>query len=91
MSNQMHCGPAQAEMRPCPNCRAMFTPERPWQEFCGTKCRNAYDVDVGAQGTVASVRKINRGASVVIHLTGPAAERALKLGLRELVRVVKKP
>jgi hypothetical protein len=45
---------------------------------------------ISGLGTVASVRRINRGASVVIHLTGPAAERALRLGVRELVRVVKK-
>lgn len=36
------------------------------------------------------MRKIARGASVVIHLEGPAAERALKFGLREPVRVVRK-
>jgi hypothetical protein len=68
----------------------MFTPKRRWQAFCSTKCNTAYDVDFGCQGAVASVRKINRGASVVIHLTGPAAERALKLGLRDIVRVMKK-
>jgi hypothetical protein len=87
----MHLEPTQAEMHPCPYCRDLFKPERRWQEFCSTKCRNAYDVDCGCQGTVASVRKISRGASVVIHLTGPSAERALKLGLREVVRLVKKP
>ncbi len=87
----MHCDSAQAEMRPCPYCSGMFTPKRRWETFCSSKCRTAFDVDFGAQGHVASVRKINRGASVVIHLTGPAAERALRLGLRDMVRVVKVP
>lgn len=91
MTGPMHCEPAQTEMRPCPYCQGMFTPKRRWEAFCSSKCRTAYDVDFGAQGTVASVRKISRGASVVIHLTGPAAERALKLALRDIVRVVRKP
>lgn len=87
----MHCGDAQQEMRPCPYCRALFTPKRRWGAFCSSKCRTDYDVDIGAQGSVAGVRRINKGASIVIHLTGPAAERALKLGIRDLVRVVKVP
>jgi endogenous inhibitor of DNA gyrase (YacG/DUF329 family) len=87
----MHCEPAQAEMKTCPYCQAMFAPVRRWQAFCSTRCATAFDVDLGAQGHVASVRKINRGASIVIHLSGPAAERALRLGLRDIVRVVKKP
>lgn len=87
----MHCEPAQAEMLSCPYCLTMFQPTRRWERFCSPKCRTAYDVDFGALGKVASVRKIARGASIVIHLEGPAAERALKLGIRELVRVVRKP
>lgn len=83
--------PAQAQMRTCPYCSVLFAPKRRWQAFCSTRCNTAYDVDVGAQGTVASVRKITRRASVVVHLTGPAAERALKVGLRETVRLVRPP
>lgn len=75
----------------CSYCQTLFVPRKRWGAFCSAKCRNAFDVEFGCQGTVASVRKINRGASVVIHLTGPAAERALKLELREVVRVVRKP
>jgi hypothetical protein len=82
---------AQVEAVGCSYCQTLFVPRKRWGAFCSQKCRTAYDVEVGCQGTVASVRKINRGASVVIHLTGPAAERALKLGLREVVRVVRKP
>lgn len=85
----MHCENAQAELRLCPYCKSMFAPKRRWEAFCSPKCRTAFDVDFGAQGVVASVRKIARGASVVIHLEGPAAERALKLGLREKVRIVR--
>jgi hypothetical protein len=87
----MHCEAGQQEMRPCAYDGKLFIPCRPWEAFCSSKCRTAFDVDFGAQGTVASVRKINRGASVVIHLEGPAAERALKFGLRDLVRVVRRP
>lgn len=72
----------------CAYCLALFMPRRSAQEFCSAKCRSAYHVDHGAEGSVASVRRIHRGASIVVHLTGPAAERALKLRLRERVRVV---
>lgn len=87
----MHSANAQAEMRTCAYCAALFLPARPWQPFCAVKCRNAYDKDIGTQGAVASVRRINRGASIVIHLTGPAAERALKLELKQLIRITKAP
>lgn len=72
-------------------CQVLFKPETPWQTFCCPGHRNAYDREYGALGTVASVRKLRRGVSVVIHLDGPAAERALNLNPRELVRLVKKP
>jgi hypothetical protein len=81
----------QLELKPCAQCRDLFQPARPSQAFCGPKCRNAFHVDHGASGAVASVRRINRGASVVIHLTGPAAESALQLHLGEVVRVVAQP
>lgn len=85
----MHSSDAQAEMRACGYCEALFTPRRLWEAFCCSKCRTAYDKDFGTQGAVASVRRINRGASVVIHLTGPAADRALRLDLKQLVRITK--
>jgi hypothetical protein len=37
---------------------------------------------------VRSVRRIKTGASVVVHLTGPAAEAALQLHLGDEVRIV---
>jgi len=83
--------PSQVEAVGCSYCQSLFVPRKRWGAFCSQKCRNAFDVEIGCQGTVASVRKINRGASVVIHLIGPAAERALKFELREVVRVVRKP
>ena len=83
--------PSQAELRPCAYCQALFEPKRHWGAFCSEKCRNHFEVDFGTTGHVASVRRINRGASIVIHLEGPAAERALKLGIKELVRVTRKP
>lgn len=85
----MHSDARQAEVRSCAYCRGLFAPKRAWQPFCSVACRNGYDKDIGTTGTVASVRRTARGASVVIHLTGPAAERALNLLLKEEVRIVK--
>lgn len=66
-------------------------PRRPSQAFCAARCRVAYHTDHGAEGRVVSVRRIRSGASVVIHLIGPAAEAALQLRLGERVRVVRQP
>lgn len=82
---------AQTEMKECPYCRSLFRPVRRWGTFCSDKCRNDFDADFGATGAVASIRKLRKGVSVVIHLNGPAAERALNLSPRELVRLVKRP
>jgi hypothetical protein len=88
----MHCGDQQQPMVACAYCHGLFQPRRRWATFCSTKCRNGYEADVGAVGRVASVRRLKgTRASVVVHLEGPAAERALQLTLRELVRLVKKP
>lgn len=81
----------QIEARTCVYCKALFLPKRLQQLFCTDKCRSSYHIDVGIEGRVASVRRINRGASLVIHLSGPAAEAALGLKLRDKVRVVSKP
>lgn len=85
------CAPVQVGAKPCAYCHALFLPNRPAQAFCGAKCRNNFHTDTGTEGEVKSVRRINRGASVVIHLSGPAAEAALGLKLRDRVRVVAKP
>lgn len=93
----MHCevapepDPIQFEARCCSYCRALFSPTKRWQAFCSGRCRNDFNVDFGTHGQVASVRRINRGASIVIHLEGPAAERALKLALKDPVLLVKRP
>lgn len=78
----------QGELRSCAYCQTLFVPARPQQSFCATKCRTAFHVDRGATGAVRSVRRIKTGASVVVHLTGPAAEAALQLHLGEEVRIV---
>lgn len=91
MTDVMHCDGTAVEKRPCAYCRSPFVPKRQWEAFCSAKCRNGYNTDVGTEGTIASVRRINRGASIVIHLTGPAAERAMRLELRDVVKVVKAP
>lgn len=78
----------QGELRTCAYCQTLFVPARPQQAFCSTKCRTAFHVDRGATGAVRSVRRIKTGASVVVHLSGPAAEAALQLHLGEEVRIV---
>ena len=82
--------PAEPEKRLCPYCDVPFLPRTRWQAFCSVAHRNAYDVEIGALGRVASVRRLRRGVSVVVHLAdGPAAERALNLEIGTSVRVVK--
>lgn len=78
-------------LRTCPLCHASFRPAKPWQTFCCAEHRTAYDQEFGTLGKVATVRKIKTGVSVSIHLSGPAAERALNLVLGEAVKVVKAP
>lgn len=79
--------PRQQATAECPQCRSLFAPRRPTQTFCGQKCRSDYHRDRGIEGQVASVRRISRGVSLVIHVAEPA-EAALRLKLRDVVRVV---
>lgn len=79
------------ELRSCAQCTRPFQPVRPSQAFCGDKCRMGFHADRGIEGAVARVQRTKAGASVVIHLTGPAAESALGLAIGELVRVVPQP
>lgn len=81
----------QQEAIACPCCHSLFQPKRPQQAFCSARCRASFHTDVGASGKVASVRRIRRGCSVVIHLAGPAAEAALQLHLAQIVRLVVTP
>jgi hypothetical protein len=48
-------------------------------------------VDLGTTGRVVSVRRISKGASVVMHFTGPAAESALQLRLAAVARLTEAP
>lgn len=76
----------------CAYCQTAFTPKRRWAAFCSDKCRAGYDADIGIEGRIRRVSKIKRGGvAVTIHLTGPAAERALNLELGDPYRVVKAP
>lgn len=77
-------------IKSCPLCSVAFAPKKPWQTFCCAEHRTAYDQEFGTMGKVATVRKIKTGVSVSIHLSGPAAERALNLGIGEAVRIVRK-
>lgn len=83
----MHSLPRTA----CAYCRTPFQPRRGWSAFCSPECRKGFDTEIGATGRVAAVRRIKAGASVTIHLEGPAAERALNLQLGELIRAVRQP
>jgi len=79
----------QTEVRVCPYCGDLFVPRRLQQEFCCDKHRIAYHRDIGAEGTVASVTRLKRGVSIVLHFPdGPAAERAIGLRKGQGVRVV---
>lgn len=79
------------EGKHCAQCSLLFQPVRPSQAFCGDKCRMGFHADRGIEGAVARVQRTKAGASVVIHLTGPAAESALGLAIGAVVRVVPKP
>jgi hypothetical protein len=74
-----------------PTCGRGFKPKRPSQVFCLDKCRKDYHRDHGTEGKVARIQRTKSGASLVIHLAGPAAEQALQLHIGELVRVVGVP
>lgn len=78
----------ESEIRGCALCGGQFMASRPSQTFCGRKCRKTFFEEIGASGIVAAVRKIKGGASVVIHLSGPAAQSALGLELKGNVRLV---
>jgi len=62
-----------------PNTTDTYTPRIPPDETLR---------DRGIEGQVVSARRINRGVSLVIHVAGPSAEAALRLKLRDVVRVV---
>jgi hypothetical protein len=76
--------------RTCCQCDGVFSPSRPTQHFCGDRCRKAYHTDRGIEGKVAGARRTKTGASVTIHLSGPAADQAMGLQIGEIVRVVPK-
>lgn len=85
-----HYHATSGQSNACAYCQTTFAPRRKWERFCSSACRMAYDVDIGAQGVVRGVRRVKTGVSVTIHLTDEsAAERGLKLGLGEPVRVVR--
>ncbi|HJS88704.1 MAG TPA: hypothetical protein VJ738_01925 [Steroidobacteraceae bacterium] len=91
MSTAPECIPTTSDpgSRLCQYCGGTFRPSRPWQAFCSAAHRTAFDKEFGSAGTVASVRRLRRGVSVVLHLDGPAAERALNLEIGAEVRIVR--
>ena len=89
MNARTRSSAAQAELRACPYCEALFAPKRLRQDFCGPRCRKGFHDDVGATGKVAGVTRLKRGVSLIIHYPdGPAAERAIELHKGASVRVV---
>ncbi len=79
------------EGKQCAQCSGLFQQVRPSQAFCSDRCRMGFHTDRGIEGAVARVQRTKAGASLVIHLTGPAAESALGLAIGEFVRVVPRP
>lgn len=82
----------QSEMTPCAYCHGLFAMRKPGQHFCKAACRAAYSRETGLQGRVASVTRLLRGVSVVLHFQdGPAAEKAITLKKQQIVSVVREP
>jgi hypothetical protein len=75
----------------CAQCSALFQPTRHSQAFCSDRCRMGFHTDRGIEGAVARVQRTKAGASIVIHLSGPAAESALGQAIGAVVRVVPRP
>jgi hypothetical protein len=88
VSAEMHLEAAAADKR-CGMCHSPFRARTPWQSFCSTRCRTAFAVEHGTEGQVSGVRKVKNGVNVVVHFEGPSAEHALKLLLRESVRLLR--
>lgn len=82
---------AETRTRACRYCGASFEPRRSWAVYCSPRCRDAFAADIGMTGKVASVRRLRKGISIVMHFDGSAGERALKLAIGECVRVVHNP
>jgi hypothetical protein len=83
---------AQIDMRECPACPTLFTPQRESQVFCTDRCRRNFANDVGATGRIASVRRLQRGVSVVMHFAdGPSADRAINFTPGQHLRIVEQP
>jgi hypothetical protein len=87
----MHQHTIVAEQKPCAYCASLFAPKKAWAAFCSPDCRTSYDIDIGATGRVSSVRKLRNGVSIIVRLSGPAAERALNLTPGDRVRAVRQP
>lgn len=88
MADGKHKKLDQLEARTCCNCRSLFTATRASQEFCAERCRKQFHVDHGKAGRATSVRRTLKGASVIIHFRGPAAEAALQVKVGQRVRLV---
>lgn len=88
----MHQDAAQSHERACAYCGGPFDARKPWAAFCKPQCRAAFDVEVGATGTVKAVRRLTKGrVSVILWLDGPAAERAIHLEPGAAARVTRSP
>jgi hypothetical protein len=91
MDQTMHPSALSQAIVRCAYCGGTFTPRKRWGAFCSAKCRNGFDVDIGAQGSVASVRKLKHGVSITIHFRGPSAQRAMNLELGQIARLTRTP
>jgi len=68
----------------CPNCTREFTPNRPHQVYCCTRCRSAHHAksagDGGLRGAVSRWTRLKGGkVSVVVVFAPVEAENAFDL------------
>lgn len=80
------------ESRSCRWCGSSLAGKRADAGFCGDRCRTDWHRSQPPEGAIKAVRRLKRGVSVTVHMPdGRAAERALKLELGDLVRIVRGP
>ncbi len=75
----------------CAECQVEFTPKRPHQRFCSSKCRleNFANGDGALRGTVTGVMVVRGGlVSVTVRFPASEAQNALKMVPGAVIEVV---
>lgn len=78
----------------CRHCERDFSPRRPDQVYCGSKCRQAFNAarrgDGALRAAVSSVRVLRRGdVSVVIRFRPIDRDNALQIAPGQLLEVIR--